>query len=340
MLHKPAVPRIFLLFFVCSLISACTHNRLDVDVSSVQIVPVKVERFDRDFFALNAGNISQKLPELQKKYPGFAELYVRNILCPHGLTDSSCIPEIIRFAADKDMRGAYDECQKVFPDMNLVEAQLTNVFLHYKYYNSNAKIPKVVAMMSGFNYAIATADTSFSVGLEMYLGSKSPFYEMLQFPNYKRVNMRKEYIVSDLVHAWMEKSYPNTNKSGTLLNEMVYQGKLLYLVDALMPKEQDTIKIGFTKKQLDWCMENENNMWGYLIKNKFLYSNDISMVTKFTGEGPFTTGFVKESPGRTGIWIGWRIVRKYMDNNPKVTLEQLMQETDGQKILANSKYKP
>jgi hypothetical protein len=192
-------------------------------------------------------------------------------------------------------------------------------------------------MMSGFNYAIETS--SFSIGLEMYLGNKSPFYEMLQFPAYKRVNMRKEYIVSDLVHAWMEKTFPNTNKSGTLLNQMMYQGKLLYMVDALMPEEQDTIKIGYSKKQLDWCIENEN-MWGYLIKNKFLYSNEITTVTKFTGEAPFTTGFVKDSPGRTGVWIGWRIVRKYMENNPKVTLQQLMAETDAQKILANSKYKP
>ena len=138
----------------------------------------------------------------------------------------------------------------------------------------------------------------------------------------------------------MGKAFPNTNKSGTLLNEMIYQGKLLYLADALMPDEQDTIKIGFTKKQLDWCIANENNMWGYLIKNKFLYSNEINVVTKFTGAAPFTTGFVKESPGRTGVWIGWRIVRKYMDNNPKITLDQLMLENDAQKILANSKYKP
>jgi gliding motility-associated lipoprotein GldB len=311
-----------------------------VDVSGVQIEPVKIQRFDRDFFSLNADNIVKDLPELQKKYPGFAELYVRNILCPHGINDSACIPEITRFVTDKDEREAYDEVQKTFPDLNTEEVQLADVFRHYKYYNPGATLPNVVAIMSGFNYAIAHADTSISVGLEMYLGSKNRFYEGLQFPNYKRVNMRKEYIVNDIVHAWMAKMFPNINKSGTLINEMIYQGKILYLVDAMMPEEEDTIKIGFSKKQLDWCVENENNMWGYLIKNKFLYSNDITTVTKFTGDAPFTTGFVKDSPGRTGVWIGWRIVRKYMDSNPKVTLTQLMQENEGQKILANSKYKP
>jgi len=35
-----------------------------------------------------------------------------------------------------------------------------------------------------------------------------------------------------------------------------------------------------------------------------------------------------------------QIVRQYMKNNPYVTLEQLMNETDAQKILTASKYKP
>ena len=152
--------------------------------------------------------------------------------------------------------------------------------------------------------------------------------------------MRKEYIVNDLVHAWMSKTFPNNNKSGTLLNEMVYQGKLLYLADAMMPEVNDSIKIGFTKKQLDWCNNHVKDVWGYMIKNKFLYSNDMAMVTKFTGEGPFTTGFVKESPARAGVWIGWKIVREYMNTHPEITLEQLMQENDPQKILSLSNYKP
>lgn len=340
--HSSITPalRLFCVLLSSMVLCSCETNSLDVDVSGVQVEEVNVQRFDRDFFALNADNIAMSLPALRSKYPGFSELFIQNILCQRGITDSSCVPEIIRFITDKDMRAAYEDCQKEFPDLDQIEEQLTDVFRHYSYYYPQGKRPRVVAMMSGFNYAIAYADTSISLGLEMYLGSKSRFYDMYQFPAYIRANMRKEYIVKDLVYAWVSKAYPEKGKSGTLLNEMVYKGKLLYLVDALMPQTHDTIKIGFTKNQLDWCVANEANMWGFLIKNKFLYSNDVQTVTKFTGEAPFTTGFVKESPGRTGVWIGWQIVRRYMDNNPDITFDQLMQEMDAQKILANSKYKP
>ena len=47
-----------------------------------------------------------------------------------------------------------------------------------------------------------------------------------------------------------------------------------------------------------------------------------------------------ESPGNTGSWLGWKIVQKFMQENPTYTLKSLMQETDAQKILTLSKYKP
>jgi len=330
----------YLLSIVYCLFISCGNNPLDVDLSDIKIEPVKIQRFDQDFFSLHADNISRKLPELQKKYPGFMDLFIRNIVCPSGINDSACIPDITRFINDKDMRGAFDESQKCFSDLSAIESSLTEVFRHHKHYFPEINIPQVFSMMAGFHYSIATADSVFAIGLEMYLGKKSGFYDMMRIPNYKRTTMQKEYIAADFIRAWMINRFPNKSKSGTLLSEMIYQGKLLYLSDAMMPDEDDTLKIGFTKKQLDWCIEHENDMWGYLIKNKFLYSNEAEVISKFTGEGPFTTGFVKESPARTGAWIGWHIVRKYMNENPKTTLEQLMQENDAQKILSLSKYKP
>ena len=81
-------------------------------------------------------------------------------------------------------------------------------------------------------------------------------------------------------------------------------------------------------------------MWSYFIQNKMLYSTDLNEIMKFTHEGPFTSAFSKESPARTAHWVGWQIVRAYMNKNPEITLQQLMDEMDAQKILTQSKYKP
>lgn len=331
---------LFLLAVLSLCFPSCGGDPLDIDVSNIQVEPAKIQRFDQDFFSLTADNIEQKLPELQKKYPEFTELYIRNLHCPKGIQDSACYPDIIKFIRDKDISGAYEICKTVFPDLSETEKTLTDVFRHYAYYFPGKELPKLFAMMSGFNYAIANTDPNFAIGLDMYIGPKSKYYEMLHWPVYKQQVMRKEYIPVDLVRAWMMREYPNTDKSGTLLGEMIYQGKLLYLSDALMPETDDTLKIGFSKKQLDWCVEHEKDMWGHFIQNKFLYSNEKDIIAKFTGEGPFTTGFVKESPARTGVWIGWNIVKSYMEENPEIKLEELMKDNNAQVILSKSKYKP
>jgi len=63
-------------------------------------------------------------------------------------------------------------------------------------------------------------------------------------------------------------------------------------------------------------------------------------VQELTGEGPFTSAISKDCPPGIAKWIGWQIVKSYMEKNENVTLEQLMNEKDAQKILSKSKYRP
>src|ERR1035437_5746698 len=135
----------WLLTIVYGLLTSCSHDRLKVDVSHIKVESVKIERFDQDFFALNADNIVSKLPELQKKYYGFTELYVRNIICANGIQDSSCIPEITRFVNDKDVRDVFNGSQKNFINLIAVESELTEAFRHHQYYFAEKKLPKVLA---------------------------------------------------------------------------------------------------------------------------------------------------------------------------------------------------
>ena len=100
------------------------------------------------------------------------------------------------------------------------------------------------------------------------------------------------------------------------------------------------LKIGYTALQLDWCEKNEAQMWSQLIEQKMLYSNKRMDIIRYTNDGPTTSGFPLESPGRAGIWIGWQIVREYMDKFPETTLPELMKNSDYQQILNDSKYFP
>jgi len=47
-----------------------------------------------------------------------------------------------------------------------------------------------------------------------------------------------------------------------------------------------------------------------------------------------------EAPGRTANWIGWKIVKAYMNRHPEVTPADLLNIKESQKILDGSRYKP
>ena len=328
----------FMLFVF--MFSSCGGNRLDVNVSNISIPEVKINRLDQDVFNLDTTDTKAATEKLQKKYGHFYTSYIARIVNNGGLRDSSYLIRMKQFINDPDMHGAFMDCQKVYSKTDFLNEKFTEIYKHFKYYFPNRKTPKITTMMSGFNYSVVMLDSTLAIGLEMYLGSNNKFYQMLTLPHYKTMFMNKENIVPDAVRAWMISEFPFNMNKNDFLSEVTYMGKIMYLMDALIPGVQDTLKIQYSQAQLNYCKQNEFNVWSFFAAQKLLYTTNQAEIIKYTSEGPFTSAFSKESPPRIGYWIGWQIVRQYMKNNPSITLEQLMNDTDAQRILAKAKYKP
>jgi len=321
--------------YILLLISSCTQNSHRIDVSAV-LVEIKSERLDEDLFSSPGKNIS----ELRKKYGSFFDLYCFK-LTDNGSPDTMLMKDKLNaFTIDADLKQISSVSEKIFHDFTPFDQQLTEAFKHYKYYFPGKVIPRVISFISGFNYAVVAADSALGVGLDMYLGSDSKYYPALQFPHYKIVRMRKEYLVNDCMRGWAQSEWEQDPAQNDFISQAIYFGKMLYFLDEMMPDVPDTIKTGYTEDQLKWCNNNEKNIWSFFIDQKLLFSVDQNQVTKYLNDGPNSSGFPKESPGAIGQWIGWRIVQSYMKNNSAVSLEQLMNNHDYKKILNDSKYKP
>jgi uncharacterized protein YjaZ len=144
----------------------------------------------------------------------------------------------------------------------------------------------------------------------------------------------------DIVSSFSVRVIPFGNNRN-LLSQMIYEGKKLYLKDLLLPEISDAEKIGYTPEQIIWCQENESYMWRHFMQEQLLYSTDSKLTSRFINTAPFSKFYLEidnESPGRVGTWVGWQIVRSYMNNND-VNLQQLLQ-MDPIEIFQNSKYKP
>ena len=301
---------------------------------------IELKRLDKDIFGMDPAVIDEQLPDLIEKYEQFFELYsykVINLGNPYqkGFADS-----LVGFVTNYTMNSVYEKVKRVFPDMSLYEEEFTYAFKRYKYYFPEKQIPAVYTYIGGFNQSIVIADSILGIGTDKYLGQDCEFYDRLGIANYLQKNMNPENITSDALRAWALTEFVYNDKVDNLVNNMIYQGKIHYFLDAIVPQTPDSIKIGFTGDQVRWCINNEKQMWNYLIENKLLFSTDYMTINKHINPAPFTSGYPNDSPGRASVWLGWQIVRKYMNRNPEITIKQLMLDDDYQKILAKSRYEP
>ena len=152
--------------------------------------------------------------------------------------------------------------------------------------------------------------------------------------------MYKEKISTDCMKTWAKTEWEFNDSVDNVMSNMLYRGKLLYLVKSMFPEEHDTLVTGFTSRELKWVEANEKQIWDYIVEHKLLFETDYMTINKLVNPAPFTAGFPKESPGRTVNWLGWTIIEEYMKRNKNTTLEQLMNDDDYQKILEQSKYHP
>jgi hypothetical protein len=320
-------------------VSGCiSKNPLDIDVSKISYTP-KFGRFEKDLFALDSTFPHQDYKILEEKYPDFYPLFMGRILGLEGYPDHY-LSNLSHFLNNRDFRKLAHDCDSLYPNLNAFLPELSLGFRHFIYYYPQHRLPHFLTFISGFNSAIVNTDSTLGIGLDMFMGENYPVYPSLQFPRYLTRTLNSQYIAVTAMKGFAKQIFSEKKESPRLLDEMLYEGKILYFLDAMFPKLSDSIKIAYTGKQIDWCKSHEQEIWSTLLENDRIFKGDKADLDTYFSEGPFTTGLSQESAPRLGIWMGWQIIRHYMHTENAPSLQALMQEQDSEKILRLSQYRP
>jgi hypothetical protein len=326
------------LILILFLITSCGSDSKTPDISNVR-TGQKVLRLDQDLFQKELP-AHENIPILQRRYGEFYIRFVEDIIRIGKADDSTLAGAWKGFIYDTDIQKIQKAVSSEFTDVDNDLDQLKNAFRFYKYYFPEEHVPNIVTFISGFNYSIAVTDSNLGIGLDMYLGQDFPYYQALRYPVYRRARMDRKFMIADALKGWFQTEFNMNDETDNFLNIIIYQGKLLYLTDLCLPNTPDSVKIGFSSPQMEWCRNNEMNLWGLFVNEKLLYSSIVGEYQRFLSDGPFTSGLDRESPSRTGIWMGWNIVRAFAQNNPEVSPDSLMNIDNPQVILQKSDYKP
>ncbi len=341
---KIVVPScVFLLLGFSLCITSCSRSN-EPDISNIKL-NIKIERFDQSMQQLTAGNVAQVAPQLEKKYDWFYADYIQNMLSVGSMADTNYYQNVRTVLGNPEYIALAKAVKSTYPNLKKQEAELTDAFKRMKYYFPMQKTPRFISFLSGFSVQTPIGNGYVGIGLDMFLGKDSPFYPALvqSIPQYISRRFTPENITPRVLETYIrEELYPEADASVSLLDKMVYNGKVLYLMQKALPNAPDSLLIGYTEAQSAWCKTYETDIWAYFIDEKLIFESDYAKIQKFLTDAPFTPGLGEnnQSAPKLGVWVGWQIVKNYMDKHPELEPKDLLALQDAQKILRNSGYKP
>ena len=324
----------------------CTANNKQINNDQTSItesvtseqIPLQIERFDKDVFNYIQNPTIEKQDNLKNKYGDLLEAFGSTVFNYSNVNSPIFFEKLQSYFSNSMLQQIYKDEETIFSDIKPYNEQLSKANFIISQHFEGKQLPALAMHVSGFKENIIATDTIISISADKYLGSGNKAYQDF-FESYQLNEMEPQMITRDLLKAWLIYEMPKTNDRKTLLTEMINEGKVLFALEELLPDWNDKDLIGYTQDQLEWCYNNEKNSWQKTIQQKYLYSTDHLVISKYNSKGPYTPTISTDAPGGLGRWIGWQIVRSYAKNTG-ASLEDILSETDMQKILKVSKYNP
>lgn len=304
--------------------------------------PLTIHRFEKDLFAVDTTRFAASMTELAEKYPAFFNTHFRNVFGTRP-GDTAGYLSLKKTLSNRYIRAVASDIDSVYPDLAQVSARLSEAFGRYRQAFPSEPVPAVFtypASISGFRPAVWNADSLLAIGIDCFLGADYHFYQTTSFPRYVTRRFTPEHLVPMALKGYVQYHFPPPAGPETFLSAMIHEGKTLYLLDRLLPETPDSLKIGYTREQMEWAVNYERDIWAWFIEQNLLYSAVAKNYRKYLDEAPFTTDLGPHSAPRVGAFTGWQIVRRYMEEHPDVSPARLMSIDDAQSILSSSGYKP
>ena len=302
-----------LFFFVC----VSCDKKVSLKDDKIEVV-----RFEKLFYNSDSADLNQ----IKNKYPFFF---------PDSYPDSVWLNRL----QDPIQHEIFNEITIQYDSVIFLETGLFKFFKRHKELVNKFITPKVITVNTDIDYRnkVILADSLLLIGLDNYLGPNHKFYDGI--PEYIKEDSSIPSVFSDVAEKFAFANIPRI-EFYTFLDKIIYYGKVLYYKDFTLDIT-DRYKIGYSKAKMKWAKENEYFVWTYFIENNILFNPDNNLESRFINDSPFSRFYLEidnESSEMIGKYIGWQIVKSYMENND-ISLKNMLYKSPID-IYNNSKYKP
>lgn len=308
------------------LIASCSGNLLDVDISkSTYRLPYINE--DSILQTSPPDQLEKTLETLKKDYPEVIN-YQFYYCYRTGLPGDTLFEKNWQDFQNNDyLKRLEKKLKGMYPGLpkhhQMIETGMKRLHVHLP----KAKLPENLFFLNSyFASSVYCTEKNLCIGMERYLGPNSdvikelpgePFYEWI------KKAMDEKFLERDAICGWVQTHIVPTRENLNHIEAMIDWGKILYCTEAAFPDMQPEILLRYSAKDYEWALRNERDFWNYLVKQNLLFQKNATEQAGFIQEGPFTAGIPQKGPDRLGQFLGYRIVKSYIEQND-VTLEQLL----------------
>jgi len=309
----------------------CSGNKTNEGTSEFTII-----RFDTDLYRYLTQNASDSVIQKDKEFLDVLGGGVLGI----GKSDSTGFYSRLKnYFSDSTLLHIYKDEQEKFADITEINKELSKGLTVFLQQFPKIKPPKVYMHVSGFSQNVVVTDDILSLSADRYMGQDYPLYQNF-FYDYQRQLMSPDRIVPDYLLGFMMANFPFKGDEDVLLDRMLYEGKLRYILSQILPDRKTGEYVGYNEEQYEWCHQHQSILWKTILENHHLFTADYVTTNQYLKEAPHTTPLSVESPGRVGIWLGYQIISAYMKQKSTMNWQALIDNTNYREILKQSKYKP
>jgi hypothetical protein len=325
---------------VLALVSASLLFSCDVDVEECVEVPevtevsIVIEQLQDTLVNLKS---KADLVALFTREPAVRDYVFRRSEYPG---DSVFINEIYARLTNPHLDTLLMETRRVFGDLTGIEAEFKEAFSNLKYYYPEFRIPKIQTVISGLDTDIILTDSVIIVGLDFYLGQGAKYRPKIYDYLLRKYDSNDIVPSVMLIYGISDRFNKTDLNDKTVLADMVAYGKSFHFAKRMLPCTPDSVLISYSPTEMGGARRNQDLIWARFIESQVLYSTSHATKKEYLGERPITLQVGEKCPGRIGQWVGWEIVNKYHETHPNVTLPQLMQMADAERIFKESRYRP
>ena len=241
-----------------TLLSCNGQNTNTINYATVE--PLHINRFDKDLFRLIDTEDTTLQPELIKQYPEMLDIIGKGILNLQTIETPGFFEKMRNYYSEPTLKGLYRDAITQYDSVEDIEKSLGYGFAYLKENFPSMQIPAIYMHVSGFNQNVLVGDSLLSLSIDKYMGKDYPLYQDF-FYDSQKLKMQRGLVVPDYLAGWLMSEYPFAGKENVLLDRMIYEGKIKYLLSQALGVPDAAELMGYTEQAYNWCKDNEGTIW-------------------------------------------------------------------------------